>query len=349
MKLENSNQSSDEVFVLGNEILKMLQDDLFLRLSTELESRWGTNWLAECSILDDSQGAEIKSDLQFLLKQLIQKNNGNFRLALSKEIFGAVRLTKTQLEALASIQRYRNSWAHPDSNRMTLTLLRELSAKILLFYGEVTNPLVEYCLFILSFKESDSDALPKILSNSVLFRKHVGIVDGLVQGIAENANLLAQITQLKEKLKKSPHQEYSGSAIIPGYESLTYDTLENTLNTLGHASNSLFQTFVHLNIGVAAESMKTIAILQKTSKNRVITKILKEYGTEQLTDLANEMNELTKMAKDNTELLTPKCVCDFCYHFEGRGLGMMEEVKRATILTTNIYNSVQKLGDTENP
>jgi len=45
MRQENPNQTSNEVFVLGNEILKMLQDDLFQKLETELESRWvATGW-----------------------------------------------------------------------------------------------------------------------------------------------------------------------------------------------------------------------------------------------------------------------------------------------------------------
>jgi hypothetical protein len=342
MSHESLNQSSNEVFIIGNEILKMLQDDLFSTLQLELKSRWGDDWFSECSILDNNQSAELKTDLQFLLKQVIQKNNGNFRLALSKGIFGEMKLTKTQIESLASIQGFRNSWAHPDSDQMTLTLLRELSTEILLFYGRKTNPLVEYCSFILSFKESESDVLPKILSNSLLFRKHVGIVDGLVQGITENANLLAQITQLRGKLKKSSTQEYVGSANVPGYENFSYDSLENTLNTLGHASVSLFQTFVNLNVAIAAESMKAIGILQKTSKDRKIVQLLKEYGTEQLTELANEMNELIEMAKKNDELLTPNCLCDFCSEFQGRSLGMMHEIKRATILTTNIYNSVVK-------
>jgi len=338
MSQENPNQTSNEVFVLGNEILKMLQDDLFQKLEIELESRWGKEWLAECSILENGTQTEVKSDLQFLLKQLIQKNNGNFRLAIAKGLFGEHKLTKIQLDTLASIQGFRNSWAHPNSDEMTLTLLRELSREILTFYSDKRNPLVEYCSFILSFKESDSEALPRILANSVLFRKHVGIVDGLVQGIAENANLLAQITQLKDKLKKSPTQEYVGAAIIPGYENFTYDSLENTLNTLGHTSISLFQSYVNLNIALAAESMKTLAILKNTSKNRKITKFIKEYDSEKLSELAEEIQSLSELAKLNKELLTPNCECDYCSNFDV-GLGMMSYIRKATNLTSQIYKS----------
>ena len=135
MSTNSKASASDEIHVLGNEILKTFQDEIMALLEKSLSIKWGDDWLTLCTISDSEKSAEVKKDLQFILKQLVQKNNGNFRLAISQELFSTDRLKKDQLESLAKIQEFRNLWAHPDSGLMTLSMLRKLASSIVRFYG----------------------------------------------------------------------------------------------------------------------------------------------------------------------------------------------------------------------
>ena len=330
-------KSSNEVLILGNELLMMLQEDLFSRLQSELELRWGSNWLAECSIFEKGNHGEPKSDLQFLLKQIIQMNNGNFRLAISKQLFGELKMTKEQLDSLSKIQVFRNSWAHPIAEQMTLSLLRELSLEILRLYGNKKNSLVEYCFFIKNVKGNDFEALPRILANSVLFRKHVGIIDNLVADIAENSNLLAQITQLKDRIKMSPNHNYAGSGVVPGYENLTFDELRNTIDTLLHTSITAIRSFANLNAHVALESMKSVTTIKKYSKNKEILDLIKKFESQEMSELSEILTGLMEFESELVidEVIPPECTCSFCEF--GTQLGMFSVIRKTTELTTEIW------------
>ena len=328
----------DEVLVLGNEILKMLQDNLMESLETGLAKRWGIEWFRDCSILESRALDELKPDLQFILKQIVQKNNGNFRLALAETLFKEQRLSKQQLDALANIQKSRNAWAHPDSSRMTITLLRDLSNQILHFYGPLNNSLVVYCSFILSFQENDDEAIPKILANSVLFRRHIGKVDNLLEGITENANLLAQIIQLEDKLKKSPNQLQNTSGLIPGYESLTYEDLEGNLEFLKHSTFSLFKNYYYLNLIILGESFKMLFISKATAKNPEIKSLVSDFESkkslEAVMGLFKEIQERLKDA-ENRLVIPEDCNCQWCSDF-GSNIGMISEVSAITKVTERI-------------
>ena len=343
MDSKRSENSADEILVLGNELLKMFQDELLITLEHFLAKQWGPEWLTKCSILDGTNSDAPKKDLQFLLKQIVQKNNGNFRLALAKNLFEEQKLTKIQLDALMQIQKHRNEWAHPDSAKLRLNLLQELANQILSFYGGKTNAVVEYCAFILRFEEKDQDAIPRILANSVLFRKHVGKIDNLVQGIAENANLLAEITQLKDKLKKSPTTTFEPTGLIPGYEYLTYEELQKTLDALLHSTTSLLRTFVLLNMALGAESMKVLSISKSLTRSKAVKNLIEDYESKKnLESLATMLQDLTKVGEDFAGYTPEDCDCQFCVTF-GKGFAMMSEVRIATELTTQIYSLIRKV------
>lgn len=319
-------KTSNEVLILGNELLMMLQENLFSHLQSEFELRWGSNWLAECSILEKSNHGEPKSDLQFLLKQVCQMNNGNFRLAISKQLFGELKMTKEQLESLSKIQVFRNSWAHPIAEQMTLSLLRELSIEILKLYGNQRNSLVDYCSFIRNVKGNDFDALPRILANSVLFRKHIGIIDNLVANIAENSNLLAQITQLKDRIKMSPNHNYVGSGVVPGYENLTFDELRDTIDSLLHTSITAIRSIVNLNAYVALESLKLGATVKKYCNDGQILDLLQKFESQEMLELSEIIPELVKFESELAigEVIPQECTCSFCKL--GTGLGMFSVI-----------------------
>ena len=341
MAKENTNQSSNEVFVLGNEILIMLQEDHFSILELELKSRWGSEWFMDCSILDSNQKNELKNDLQFLLKQIIQKNNGNFRLALSKRLFREPKLTKSQLEALSAVQGFRNSWAHPDSTHMTLTTLRELAFQILNFYGKETNPLVDYCSFILKFQKNDDEAIPRILANSVLFRRHVEKVDNLVHGMTENVNLLAQITQLKDTLKNSKERYLEDNDLIPDYENIEFKKLQDSLVIATHIAISFFKAYYYLNMAVAQESLKTISIAKKLSKSKKIKILIDDFeATGRLEELMTKI-ELLKEASKELDSTLEDCLCEFCTNY--KKMGIISDVHNLTEISKQIVSVISKI------
>lgn len=336
MSMNNIEHPGDEVLVLGNEILKMLQDNLMKSLETGLAKRWGIEWFRDCSIVESRALDEIKPDLQFILKQIVQKNNGNFRLALAETLFKEQRLSKQQLDALANIQKSRNAWAHPDSSRMTITLLRDLSNQILNFYGPLNNSLVDYCSFILSFQENDDEAIPKILANSVLFRRHIGKVNNLLEGITENANLLAQIIQLEDKLKKSPNQLQNTFGLIPGYESLTYEDLEDNLEALGHATSSLYKSYNNLNLLILIESMKVISISNAISKNAEVKSLVSDIESEKSLEGLMAFFKQIQQVTEDWPVIPEDCKCDWCSVFPSN-TGMLSEVNAITKVTERIH------------
>ncbi len=342
MNMSSSKHSDNEVLIIGNEILKMLQDDLMTTLETGLRKRWGSNWFEDCLIRDDIQNIEIKRDLQFILKQIVQKNNGNFRLALAEILFTEQRLSKLQLDSLANIQKFRNMWAHPESSNMTLSLLQDLSNQVVLFYGPMINSLVDYCKFVLRFKESDDDAIPKILANSVLFRRHLSEVNGIVEGITENSKLLSQISQLKDKLDKSNNYIHDNEAIIPGYESLKYSDLDQTLATLNHGASTLLKSYAYLHIALAAESLKIISISKSLSKDKQVSELIRDFESEEsLKSISQIGPRFTEIAKMAGEMLADDCKCQIC-EVIGSGFVIIGEIKNLTEFTSQIYTLITK-------
>jgi hypothetical protein len=336
--LENSD---DEVFLIGNEILKMFQDDLMKSLETGLSKRWGLSWFSECSILDDDKREETKQDLQFILKQVLQKNNGNFRWAIAENLFAEQRLSRNQLDSLSNIQKSRNFWAHPDSSQMTLTHLRGLAKQILDFYGSPRGKLVDYCKFILLFDSSDNNALPRILANSVLFRRHVGKVDEIVQGLQQNKNFVARIAELEKQLEKSPKQNLELVGIIPGFENLKYENLQDTLKVLIHASQSLAYSVYHLNMLLGIEIMKVIGIADNLSINKETRLLMSDFNSpENLGVLSDKMNEIAECLKSSSAVPPENCDCMFCSIYPKATTGSLFNTE--TDLTTQIYFSVEK-------
>lgn len=342
MNMPPSKHSDNEVLIIGNEILKMLQDDLMNTLEAGLAKRWGLNWFEDCLILDDIQNIDIKRDLQFILKQIVQKNNGNFRLALAEILFTEQRLSKIQLDSLANIQKFRNSWAHPDSLNMTLSRLQDLSNQILLFYGPKINPLVDYCAFILRFEESDDEAIPRILANSVLFRRHLGDVTGIIEGLADNTQLLAQVSQLKDKLEKSRNYVSDSAEIIPGYQSLKYSELDDTITMLRHASSSLLKSYAKLHILLAMESLKTISISKSLSKDKQVKELIREIESEESVKSFSRITPiLSGIAETARESIADDCQCQIC-EVSPSGFGILGDVHNLTKVTSQIYTLITK-------
>ncbi len=88
----NNNNFTNEIFVVGNEILKNFQDNIYDVLEANLKPLWGDNWFDQCLIESPSQ-TKLQKDLQGLLRQILFHNNGNFRLALAYGLFQNIKMT----------------------------------------------------------------------------------------------------------------------------------------------------------------------------------------------------------------------------------------------------------------
>lgn len=301
---------SDEIHVLGNELLKNFQDEIMNVLEKNLSARWGDDWLMQCTISDSEKFVEVKKDLQFILKQVVQKNNGNFRIAISQELFNADRLKKEQIESLAKIQDFRNSWAHPDSELMTLSLLRKLATTIIDFYGNIKNNLVKYCSFILSFNESDGEAIPKILVNSSIFKRHLSSIDNIMKNIEENSNLMGKIYDLNKKMEEYKKNGINGKSVVPGYSSMTYDALLEISSVSSHMAKGFMGAYYVMNLKLAVANLRLLIEMKESTESKKIELLIENWEEDNL----QTFNESLKKLMENRESMDfPEgCDCQFC-------------------------------------
>jgi hypothetical protein len=92
-------------------------------------------------------------DLSFLLRQILDLNNHNFRLALGMSIFGNAQMQKPHLTALEQIRKSRNFWAHPnrfaklyDLNRLAFNIQAIVPSSL---------PLAKKCAMLLKTEETN--------------------------------------------------------------------------------------------------------------------------------------------------------------------------------------------------
>ncbi len=108
-----NNNSNNPIYVMGNEILLEFRDLVSSSIESELLPLFGENWFEECVIEKPTPSVFTAVDLQFLLKEILDRNNGNFRLALAKSIFKTSSLNKVVLDNFDIARKLRNLWAHP--------------------------------------------------------------------------------------------------------------------------------------------------------------------------------------------------------------------------------------------
>jgi len=303
----NQENYSNEIFVLGNELLISFQDEIFAALEKQLMPRWGRDWLERCLILEDKVKFKYSKDLQIILRQVLVSNNGNFRWALATEFFKNNKLSKSQLDALANIQIGRNSWAHPSGDYMTLTNLQKLSKNIIKFYEGNVNQITEYCTFIISFKSDDELPVPKILMNSALFKRHLGQIENIFTDIKNNPKLEAKIIDLQSEITKLR----DGSLISNnnGSDDFTF-VLHMLTDTL--ATNSRLKLML---AGLSTGLLSKYG--SKHIRSRKLQKRMKDFEKKHLTEFAEEFAILVKMNEEAVEMQknstgTNHCRCQFC-------------------------------------
>jgi hypothetical protein len=297
---------SNEIFILGNELLLSFQDVIFIALEKQLMPRWGKDWLEQCLVLDEKVKFKFSKDLQVILKQILLSNNGNFRLALATEFFKTNKLSKSQLDALANIQICRNLWAHPSADYMTLTNLQKLGKDIIKFYEGNVNQITEYCTFIISFKSDDELPIPKILMNSALFKRHLGQIENIYTDIKNNPKLESKIIDLQSEIAK-----LRDNKLMPNNQSDDFTFILHML-TDAMATNTRLKLMV---AGLCSGYFTKYG--SKNIKSRKLQKRMKDFEEKHINYLAEEFVTLVKMDEESVELRksttgTNNCSCQFC-------------------------------------
>jgi hypothetical protein len=297
-----NNDFTNEIFVVGNEILKNFQDDIYNVLETNLKPLWGKNWFDQC-VIESSSQAKSQKDLQGLLRQILFHNNGNFRLALAKGLFQNDKMTKLQLDLLSDIQNQRNLWAHPDEINLSAEQLRRLATNILQFLGQNKTDLSERCDFIIKANLKDDNLIPKILMNSNLFKKHIDSINEIFSNSDSKSFLESEIMRLRDKVSYLEALKKSGSR-------------KNSINieSVYHFSVDMFAKYLFLQVIYI-----NVFQLMHYSLNSTNEKAIKELvdGFNHLDGLQSEIAELMeqyatvdKIRQEN--MGTKHCKCEYC-------------------------------------
>ncbi len=118
--------SNDEVRQVGFSLLSEYQNGLFPEIENILQPIHGTDWFQKCLSDEKWKGKNPTKDLYTLLKEIVDYNNQNFRMALAKSLFSRHSLDKNEIEELGKIFKYRNKWAHDQSDIESQVNLRDL-------------------------------------------------------------------------------------------------------------------------------------------------------------------------------------------------------------------------------
>lgn len=195
----SQNNTGNPIFVLGQEYLLDFTQLLSKELERYLLEKWGDDWFEQCVVREPNISIDSMNDLSFLMRQILDLNNHNFRVALAMSFFGKIQIEKPHLTALEMIRKSRNFWAHP--NRLVkLYDLNKLAFNIRAIIP-ASEPLSEKCARLLSTEER-GDHLSVIASMTEINR----IYRNTTEYRTEMAKSLNEFTKHIKDL--SSHKEF---------------------------------------------------------------------------------------------------------------------------------------------
>ena len=184
----SENNTGNPIFVLGQEYLLDFTQLLSKELEKFLLEKWGEDWFEQCVIKEPNISLNSMNDLSFLMRQTLELNNHNFRVALAMSFFGKSQMEKPHLTALEMIRKSRNFWAHP--NRLIkLHDLNKLAFNIRALIP-ASESLAKKCAQLLSTEER-GDHLSVIASMTEINR----IYRNTTEYRTEMAKTLAEFTE----------------------------------------------------------------------------------------------------------------------------------------------------------
>lgn len=194
----------DSIYILGHEILQEFGEKLFELLETELRPRWGDNWLELCLTDEEKIKRISERDLHFLLKQILDRNNQNFRMALAKSLCDQTKLTKEMLDQFEQVQRMRNLWAHPTSIFTSKDLKKLVKAIYEILGG--SHSLGSKCFQIWNLPEGP-ELSNKVASFSKVFSQNIGFVENLIGDVQKKEATIFDLRQMLGMIKNSSECE----------------------------------------------------------------------------------------------------------------------------------------------
>lgn len=290
----SENNTGNPIFVLGQEYLL----DFTQLLSSELEKflleKWGEDWFEQCVIREPNISLDSMNDLSFLMRQILDLNNHNFRVALAMSFFGKVQMEKPHLTALEMIRKSRNFWAHPnrliklhDLNKLAFNIRAVIPA---------SEPLAEKCARLLPNEET-GDNLSLIASMTEINR----IYRNTTEYRTEMAKSLSEFTKHIKDL--SEHKEF-----------------DPVFTAQNHMLRNLWVNFLAIQPMFYAMQMDCLIDKRdpktgyKTFSDQHLLELHRNLDTEGGLRMASEYADSLA-----TELGSSNCNCEFCKTIAGAG------------------------------
>jgi hypothetical protein len=289
--MQNPNNVGNPIYVLGQEII--LEFGYFLSRTIEnfLSEKWGDSWFEQCVIKDTNSSRESKSDLNFLTRQILDLNNQNFRLAIAMSLFQKSHIEKPHLDALESIRKSRNFWAHPN---------RDITSRDL-------NKLALSVVAIVPAHES----LAKKCSESLTISEKQGHLSKIAE-LTSFTKLYKNTAEYKSEIAKSL-MEFT-SYIKQNKDHKDFNQIFTSQNHLMSNLYANFQIMQAMYFDLLLDNIIELRDPRTGTKllhEKDIAELHRNLNTEKSLELAKNYVEFLK-----TELGSDICNCDFCKLFD---------------------------------
>ena len=344
-----SNQNlfpNDEVRQVGFSLLSEYQNGLFPEIEKILQPKYGDDWFQKCLSEEKWKGKIPSKDLYTLLKEVVDFNNHNFRLAIAKPTFDRHVLTATELEEIGKIFKYRNKWAHDQSdfeNQVNLKDLRDLARLVL-----------KYAL-----NESTKLSCEEILKSKSPIDLMLSI-PAVARNLPENFRTTEQITNIVTLLKKYDKSQAANPEMLPKlYDGLTtaFHAWQRTQLRLDNLllQHRMLQAKVMAKILVDANSFKEDLNIESLghfefNDNYSELELMHEIGRlsgnlnlytgplikqieKQVEKILSRHEELSKSTGEGN------CVCDYCkIDLQGFGPLYESDIEIEQFLEEEVFN-----------
>jgi len=290
----SENNTGNPIFVLGQEYLLDFSQLLSKELEKFLLEKWGVDWFEQCVIKEPNNSIDSMNDLSFLMRQILDLNNHNFRVAMAMSFFGKMQMEKPHLTALEMIRKSRNFWAHPnrliklhDLNRLAFNIRALIPA---------SEPLAEKCARLLSTEER-GDHLSVIASMTEINRIYRNTTEYRTEMARSLNEFTAHIKALGEKKE--------------------FDPLFTAQN---HMLRNLWVNFLVMQPTYYALQLDCLIDKRdpktgyKTFSNDHLLELQRNLDTDGGLRLASEFADSLK-----TEIGSTNCDCEFCQTIAGTG------------------------------
>ena len=344
-----SNQNlfpNDEVRQVGFSLLSEYQNGLFPEIEKILQPLHGDNWFHKCLSDEKWKGKNPTKDLYTLLKEIVDYNNQNFRMALAKSLFSRHSLNKIEIEELGKIFKYRNKWAHDQSDiesQVNLTDLRTLATLVKKYaMSESTKLSCEEILvskspieLILSIPAVARN-LPENVRSSDQMLKISSLLDNFEKSQDNDAT---RITELRDGLTTALHA-WQRTSFRLDVLLLHHRTLQaQIMGKILVDANSLRDEFAkeshsHFEFDDKSTELELMREIGKLSGN------LSLYVVPLVEQMEKQVDEILKTHEEfSNSMGEGNCVCDYCkIDLQGFGPFQESDIEVEQFLEEEVFN-----------